>query len=170
MVLDSESRLTASISQDKKQTTEKLDSINANIVNRLVNLDQAKAEKNHNHNYAEVHHEHNQYATNESIGKLDKALIESEKRIDATLNSLQTELSKKLDKTQGLTQAVKSELIVEISDLVKRSIRIPKDGDNGKDAHEWEFKWHPHSRGILMFKRTDQSEWVQRDLMPKVQP
>ena len=99
LVLDSETRIVQALAYDKKQTLDKIDAINTSTIHKLVDLDKAKAEKNHTHNYAEVHHEHGQYATTESIGKLDKALTDSEKRITSTLDSLQIELAKKLDKT-----------------------------------------------------------------------
>lgn len=115
--------------------------------------DRVYSKLGHNHNlaYAPRIHAHEQYIT--------KVEAEESKAL------LLQQIKLKQDRAEFVRALEALPNTNEIAQAVLKMIDLPKDG---KDAHEWEFKWHPTQRGTLLMKREDQKQWQAKNLLVQV--
>lgn len=164
---------------DKKIDSNKLDTdrtvarLDKTVQNGLQRLERDKAPTKHSHDeYARKSHTHDDYATKRDLKGIESVSTRLTNDIKNTLDEI------KLLKSEVKSKASKADLlkledINQIEQRIKKNLQdqIPevRNGIDGKDAHEWEFRWHPTIKGRLMFKREDQKEWKFQDLLVKVQ-
>ena len=112
--------------------------------------------------FNDVDDKHNTlYSVVDEIQNKQESLTDS---IDDIFNTLK-------NKPEYQDILLKSDLDKLKEDIIS-AIPMPKDGTNGKDAEDWEFKPHPSRKGILIFKKKSQKNWNYIDLnhiVPKIQ-
>lgn len=138
------------------------------ILDKFTELDKTKSDKDHTHSqYAEKQHTHPDYANKTDVSILDRDLTAAHQLIARTASDIKAiiqTLSTKIDYGDALSQADLDAVSNKIKEQVLDTIVLPRDG---KDSHEWIFQWHPSVKGRLMFRREDQKEWKQQDLLVK---
>ena len=93
--------------------------------------------------FNDVDDKHNTlYSVVDEIQNKQESLTDS---IDDIFNTLK-------NKPEYQDILLKSDLDKLKEDIIS-AIPMPKDGTNGKDAEDWEFKPHPSRKGILIFKK-----------------
>lgn len=121
----------------------------------------------HSHpEYAFAGHDHNDLAPKIMVDEVKgqiRELVLNDVHVKASISALEAELSKKPHVADVWLKAETDGLVGDLVEKVASRITMPKDG---KDAHEWEFKFHPTIRGILMYRRSDQLEWKRYNLIP----
>lgn len=121
----------------------------------------------HSHpEYAFSGHDHNDLAPKIMVDEVKgqiRELVLNDVHVKASISALEAELAKKPHVADVWLKAETDGLVGDLVEKVASRITMPKDG---KDAHEWEFKFHPTIRGILMYRRSDQLEWKRYNLIP----
>lgn len=125
-----------------------------------------KANRDHTHSeFAKVSHDHSQYAEKSYVEAITQDLESSTKKVGSSVSALTEKVAELLTKDFEFPEGERKSIVDEVTNAVQSTVRIPKDG---KDAHDWEFKWHPKAQGTLGFKRDDWKEWEWKDLVPKI--
>lgn len=141
--------------------TKKIFDLNAKIETVSRNL------ATHQHpEYSHIGHDHPDMASKAYVENVEKQLrdiLSSDQELRIRVAALTQDIAKKIDASDARRKDEVDDLVDELVSRVAARIEMPKDG---KDAHEWEFKFHPSIRGILMFRRSDWSEWKRYNLIP----
>lgn len=127
--------------------------------------------KTHNHDseYATKDHSHVDYATRKSVSEVEQKVENANTKIglvDIVIAKIQKELSNKLSIGQAITKDDLQQLSVQITKDVQNKVKVPEDG---KDGLNWEFRFDPQRRGMLMYKREDQKQWKYQNLLGPTQ-
>jgi hypothetical protein len=157
------------------------------IQNKLVVVDEkldTKSNVGHTHpEYSQLGHKHDEYAKVDQVEDIHRRLKDTEtkfvyfeenirlsdddqRKIKNNLVALGGEVAKKANLKDVLTKSDEKFIVDQASEKVMEQIKLPEDG---KDAHEWEFKFHPTKKGLLMYKRSDQKEWQLESLLGPTQ-
>lgn len=139
------------------------------VDDRLSSLDDKKSDVGHEHPYAEIEHEHPHLASKEEVSRVRTSIGQQGNALSLIANEIQqfkNDLNKKANKTDVLTDDDLEGLAKRIHDSVLLAIPTPADG---KDALEWEFKFHETQRGLLMYKREDWKHWRTQNLLGPTQ-
>lgn len=162
-----EDKLRSHTTEHKEALESHHTSLNKHINTTTTELKQSKADKDHKHDdYAGINHSHFDLASKDQINQIDSRIRELGGKDSALENSLQKikdELSKKVDNTNVLTKKDLDDTIDYIRGEVLKSIPMP---ENGKDAKEWIFTFHPSKRGFLLYRREDWYQWKGQNLLP----
>lgn len=134
-------------------------------------FDVLTALKNHTHDtkYSEKDHVHTEYASRKNLIDVEQKVETTNTKIglvDVIISKIQKELSNKLSVGQALTKDDLQQLSVQITKEVQNKVKVP---ENGKDGLNWEFRFDPQRRGMLMYKREDQKQWKYQNLVGPTQ-
>lgn len=135
----------------------------------LAELDKKKSDANHVHDYADVDHTHDELALKTDVARVRDNIGQQGSALALVANEVQNvknELNRKASKNEVITDDDIEDLAKRIHDSVL--LAIPKPAD-GKDALEWEFKFHETQRGLLMYKREDWRHWRTQNLLGPTQ-
>lgn len=154
------------VNQELRSSKERDEGLDQNI----AAINQNKADREHSHNeLATKDHMHPELATNQRVGDI-QGRVENAIQILSSLGhnveNIKSDLRKKVDRNEALTDKDLDTLFERIRDAVLLSIPKP---DDGKDAYEWEFKFHETQRGLLMYRREDWKHWRTQSLLGPVQ-
>lgn len=121
--------------------------------------------------FSKSNHKHDIYAEKDEVSELLKELELQKKAIELHTNRLSEiydKISTKVEKKDALTLKDLEPVKSAIQKSVESNIKMPADGKNGedgKDAFNWEFKFQSPESGILMYKREDEEVWKRQNLM-----
>lgn len=110
----------------------------------------SKLSHNHDDRYSKLDHTHPDLAKKDDVAAKVKDLY---KEIETKPSK--ADLKKVGDNLPALVEAAKKEIISS----------LPEPPKDGKDGLQWEFKFHPTKRGVLLYKREDQDSWQQYNLL-----
>lgn len=150
----------------------RVDNLSRELSREILELGQNKAERDHVHQdlarisqLEDLRDEVTSLANSIAIARKDILGAEAANRaVEKKIKDVVAKLNDKLNKGEALTKSDLDMVRQKLKQDILQEIPIPEDG---KDAKEWEFQWHPTIKGRLMFKREDTLEWKWQDLIVK---
>lgn len=143
-----------------REYTEKTINSYADKIKELDFRVSQKSDINHDHpEYASAQHIHPDYANKFETENVLKTHGETLRKMSGIIADISSTLAKKANSTDILTSRDLSKMKKEITDELASKIKQPRDG------HEWEFTFDQHDRGVLMYKRADQTVWKRQNIM-----
>lgn len=133
----------------------------------IDSLNRSKADSTHEHtHYSRVEHNHPDKADASALREHVASVGTKINALDQEVSQVVRALKNKVDTDKALTDDDLEDLAVRIKEAVLHSIPKPEDG---KNAFEWEFKFHETSRGVFMYKREDWKHWRTQNLLGPAQ-